>query len=64
MSDWKSEFHVGPSLVMYGTLGAILLFVLSACAAAIPFGVGAAVGTVVTNQNNKAPNYIPPRPPQ
>jgi hypothetical protein len=29
MSDWKSEFHVGPSVVMYGTLGAILLFVLS-----------------------------------
>jgi hypothetical protein len=35
---------------------------LAGCAAAIPFGVGAAVGTVLTNQNNQQPDYIPPRP--
>lgn len=29
MSDWKSEWHIAPSLIMYGTLGAMALGVLS-----------------------------------
>lgn len=35
---------------------------LGGCGALVPFGVGAAVGTVVSNQHNKPPQPIPPRP--
>lgn len=36
---------------------------LGGCGALVPFGVGAAVGTVVSNRNNVPPQpTIPPRP--
>jgi hypothetical protein len=38
------------------------LLLLNGCAAAVPFGVGAVVGTAVTQHNQQPVPNVPPRP--